>query len=1018
MIFSTRFSPLLLAVLLLLFGASAVRAQVPVSGRVTDASGPLVGVSVIIKGANGGTSTNTDGNFTINVPSADAVLVFSYIGYIPREIQVGRQSKLDVLLEADTKALDEVVVVGYGTKTRADLTGSVSTIKGTELEKSPASNLTNSIAGRVPGLIANTRSGEPGNDNAEIFVRGKATLGSTGTLVVIDGIPDRSGGFARLNPADIESFTVIKDATAAIYGARSANGVILITTKRGQAGKPVLSIGTNWSLTQATRVPQMLNSYEYALATNEYDQMIGQKPTWPDASLQKFRDGSDPLSFPSTDWWDATMKKQALQHNQVISLRGGTDKVTYFLSGQYQKQDGIYKKDAAYYKQAQARANVDIAVTDNLKIGVDLLYRNEFRNSAVGNYNAGAIFRELWLAYPYLVPIYPNGLVGPGIGGGPNNSMVYITSGEAGYNRATNDFLQTKTYFKWDLSKAVDGLFVDGYYAYDLTFSKTKAFTKTPPPSFRYDGATGNYVQINSAIKPSLSELRGTLKQNLVNIRLGYNNRFGDHSVEGFAAYERFEGSADEISAFRSNFLSNSLDQLSAGSLIGQQNNSTAAQTGRNNFIARASYGFKNKYLFDYNMRYDGSQNFPEGKRYGFFPAVSAAWRISQEDFFNSKSITELKLRGSWGKTGNDVVSAFNYIQTYLLGTGYGYSLGPTASQVSSLVPGPTPNKDITWEVATTTDVALDAQFLKGKLGLTIDYFRSMRSGILITRSESVPAYTGLTLPNQNLGKVLNRGIELEAYYNGTIGTSFGYNIRGNLTFARNKVIFMDEAASVPSYQRKTDIPIDSWLVYESDGLYQNQAEIDASPHPANTAPGDIRYKDINGDGAINGLDQVRQSSVRTPELIYGTSLGFSWKNLDLSLFVQGQARAQSYLAPAGLNMAREFFDGRWQKEGDNQFPRNFNGPTGASRGVNTLTSDFWLRNAAFVRLKNVELGFTVPSGVLKKAKMHSTRIYINGSNLFSIDKFGPSFDPEIPNNSGYYYPQQRVVNLGANISF
>ncbi|WAC13157.1 SusC/RagA family TonB-linked outer membrane protein [Dyadobacter pollutisoli] len=1017
MIFSTRFYSIILT-LLCLAGPGAVSAQVSVSGRVTDASGPLVGVNVIVKGSKGGTSTDAQGDFSMSVSSADAVLVFSYIGYLPREIQVGAQSKLDVTLEADTKALDEVVVVGYGTKTRADLTGAVSTIKGSDLEKSPATNLTNSIAGRVPGLIANTRSGEPGNDNAEIFVRGKATLGSTGALVVIDGIPDRSGGFARLNPADIESFTVIKDATAAIYGARSANGVILITTKRGQAGKPVLSIGTNWSLTQATRVPQMLSSYQYAVATNEYDQMIGQKPTWPDASLQKFQDGSDPLGFPSTDWWEATMKKQALQQNQVISLRGGTDKVTYFLSGQYQKQNGIYKKDAAYYKQAQARANVDIAVTNDLKIGVDVLYRNELRNSAVGNYNSGAIFRELWLAYPYLVPIYPNGLVGPGIGGGPNNSMVYVTSGESGYNRVSNDFLQTKTYFKWDLSKLADGVFLDGYYAYDMTFSKTKAFTKTPPPAFRYDPATGTYVQINSSTKPSLSEVRGTLAQNLLNIRLGYANRFGDHSIEGFAAYERFQGKADEISAFRSNFLSNSLDQLSAGSLIGQQNNSTAVQTGRNNFIGRVSYGFKNKYLFDYNMRYDGSQNFPEGKRYGLFPAVSAAWRISQEDFFSAKAVTELKLRGSWGKTGNDAVSAFNYIQTYLLGTGYGYSLGPGASQVSSLVAGPTPNKDITWEVATTTDLAVDAQFLKGKLGLTIDYFRSLRSGILITRSESVPAYTGVTLPNQNLGKVLNQGIEVDAYYNGTIGNSFSYHVRGNLTFARNKVIFMDEAASVPLYQQKTNIPIDSWLVYESNGLYQNQREIDDSPHPANTAPGDIRYKDINGDGAINGLDQVRKSSVRTPQLVYGTSLGCSWRNLDFSLFVQGQAKAQSYLAPAGLNMAREFFDGRWQKEGDNQFPRSFNGPTGATRGVNTLTSDFWLRNAAFVRLKNVELGFTLPSAILKRAKMHGARIYVNGSNLFSIDQFGPSFDPEIPNSNGYYYPQQRVVNLGANISF
>ncbi|WP_316753084.1 TonB-dependent receptor [Pedobacter gandavensis] len=1009
---------LLLLLLCFVFYSSVFARQQLVTGRVTENGQGLPNASVRVKGTQIGAKTDPDGKFKISVPE-NATLLFSYIGYADQQVPVNGRKHIEVQMVEDAgSGLNEIVVVGYGTKKKANLTGAVSTISGTELAKSPSTNLTNSIAGQVPGLIVNTRSGEPGNDNADVFVRGKSTLGNSGALVVIDGIPDRAGGFARLNPADIESFTVIKDASAAIYGARSANGVILITTKRGKTGQPVLSFGTNWATTEPTRVPKMLNSYQFAQATNEYDALVGQQLTWKAEDLEKFRDGSDPLGHPNSNWWDAIMKKRALQQNHIMSLSGGTDKVSYFLSGQHQKQDGIYKGNAAYYQQDQARANIDVNVTDNFKIGVDVAYRNELRNAAKRGYDAPGIFRELWLAYPFLTPTYPNGLVGVGIGGNPDNSMVYITSGEAGYQRFTTDYLQTKASFSWKLDKLAKGLFVDGYYAFDKTNTKTKSFTKTPPPAYRYDPVSKDYVAVTSAIAPSLFEQRGGINEGLLNLKLGYSKAIGDHAFDAFVAFEKFNGSTDIINASRSNFLSNSLDQLFAGSPVGQQNNSSAAKAARINYISRLSYNYKSKYLVDYTMRYDGSQNFPEGKRYGFFPGVSAGWRISQEDFFKSEVVNELKLRASWGRTGNDIVNAFNYLQTYLLGTGYGYSLGPDASQLPSLILGPTPNPNITWELATTTDIGLESQFFKGKLGVNIDLFRSMRSNILITRSESVPGYTGLTLPNENLGKVLNRGIEMEVTHRNTIGDSFSYNVRGNMTFARNKVIFMDEAPNIPSYQRKTNIPVDSWFLYKSNGIYQNQQEIDNSPHPANTAPGDIRYVDVNQDGFITDLDKVRMPLVRTPELMFGLALGASWKNIDCSVFFQGQARAQSYLAPAGLNMVTEFFEKRWQNPGDNTYPRNFNGPTGRTFGVNTLESDLWLRDASFVRLKNVEFGYSLSKSITEKIKIQNARFYVSGSNLFSIDKFGPSFDPEISNGSGQYYPQQRVINIGANITF
>lgn len=992
-------------------------------GKITNEKGePVSGASISEKNGSTLGVTNDTGEFSVEV-SPHTVLVISSVGYAPQEIPAANESTLGISLRVDNKSLNEVVVVGYGTKTRATLTGAVSTIQGRELERSPATNLTNSIAGQLPGVIANTRSGEPGNDNAEIFIRGKGTLGSQGPLVVIDGIPDRSGGFARLNPADVASVTVLKDATAAIYGARAANGVILITTKRGQSGKSVFSFSANAGMTQPTRTPKMLNSYEYAVAEREYYTLpgAGTGRTITDEDLQKYKDGSSPLTHPNTNWWDAIMKKWTVQQNYVMSLSGGTDKVRYFLSGQYQKQEGNYKGNSTFYKQAQARANIDITPVKNFRIGLDAAYRNQFSNAGVPGYEAGGVYRELWLAYPYLTAIYPDGKVGVGIGGGPGNSMVYVTSDALGYQRRTGNYLQTKSSFNWNLSPLTKGLSLDGYFAYDLTNSKYKGFKKTPPPAYAYDASINDYREVTSQVAPELTEARGDIVEQLYNVRLAYNRQFGDHSVEAFASYEFYKADNEELSGYRRNLLSNSLDQLFTGSETGQQNGSKATQLARINYIGRVSYNFASRYLFDFNMRYDGSQNFPAGNRFGFFPGVSAAWRISQEGFFHSSKISELKLRASWGKIGNDVVPPFYYLQQY--NPAFGYYFGNDAERYQLLVLGATPNPDITWEVSTTTDVGLEAQFLNGRFGFTVDLFRAVRSNILVPRSASVPEYTGVILPPENLGRVLNRGLDLEGYYNKRVNQFFAFNIRGTFTYARNKVLFIDETPNLPEYQRRTGYPIDAWSLFVSDGLFQNQQQVDQAVLPAgaqgeNTGPGDIRYLDQNKDDVIDDLDRVKMTIGRTPEIMFGAGFGASLGQVDCNIFFQGQARAKGFLRPGGLNMSREFFEDRWQQEGDNQYPRNFNGPTGRTIGTNAWDSDFWLRDASFLRLKNVEIGYTLPKDVLRNLNMQSLRIYVNGSNLFSVDAFGPSFDPESPSDVGYYYPQQRIINVGASVTF
>ncbi|TDW96671.1 SusC/RagA family TonB-linked outer membrane protein [Dinghuibacter silviterrae] len=1000
-----------------------------ITGRVTDSAGTsLGGVTVGVKGSKRGATTDSTGYFTLSAPG-NAVLTFSMVGFRDQQVALNGRTSVTVALLGGRKDLGDVVVIGYGTRKKVNLTGAVSDISGGEIAKSPVANISNALAGSMPGLIVNTRSGEPGADDATFYIRGIGTLGNTAPLIVIDGVPDRQGGFNRLDPNDIESFTVLKDATGAIYGARAANGVVLITTKRGISGKPILSFTSNNAWTQPTRVPKMLNSHDYAESVNEYDALVGQQPTYTAAQLQKYADGSDPLGYPNTNWWKTVMNTWAYQNNDVISLRGGSDKVRYYLSGQYLRQNSMYKGGSDYYTNKNVRANIDIQATPSFRMGLDAMYRNEYKLTEGPQYgSAGDIFQELWSAYPYLVARYPDGKVGVGIGGGPQNSMVYVLNGDLGNTTNNYDFLQTKTSFGWNWDKITPGLHLDGYYSYDLFYYNYKGFNAQPPPAYSYDETTNTYTEVQSSIPPNLSITDSKTEDQLVNLKLGYERKFGKSAVEAFAAYEMSRETYTELDAYRTGFLSNSVQDLFAGSTIGQTNNSVTTMTARQNYIGRVSYNYDDRYLVDVNMREDGSPNFPQGKQYGFFPAVSAAWRVSNESFFKSGVIDELKVRGSWGQTGNDAVNPYQYIQTYQLQAGQvsqylaaGYFYGATPTQVPGFVLGPTPNVNITWETATTTDLGLDMRLIKN-LTFDMDVFRSMRTHILVPPNETVPQYTGLTLPDENLGKVLNHGIEFQLGWHKSQSREFSYFVNGNFTFAVNKVVYEAEPASVPAYQRLTGHPTGSFLLYQAMGLYQDTATVSHTPHPLGSGPGDIRYKDVNGDGVINALDEVRTNRSATPEIMYGLNFGGRYRNFDVSIFFQGQAAAKAMLQPGGLNMAQQFYDGRWLKPGDDKYPRTFNGPTNATYGSNTYASTFWLLNDAFLRMKNVEIGYNLPrNGLLSKAKIASARFYVSGNNLFSIDKWGPSFDPEAPSGSstnGRYYPQQRVLNVGLNVTF
>lgn len=992
-----------------------------IHGVVKDTTGnTLAGATITLKGTKKTVVSGSDGTFSIDAAQGSALQI-SMTGYAKQEITIN-SDYIMVALNAFVSNLNDVVVVGYGTKKRKDLTGSLAVISGDEMAKSPVAALSNSLGGAIPGLIVNQTSGEPGSDAATINIRGIGTLGDNSPLIVVDGIPDREGGLDRINPSDIESLTVLKDASAAIYGARAANGVILITTKRGRVGKPTLSFNSNQSITQPDRVPKMLNAYEFAEATNEYDTYTGQQLTYTSDQLQKFKQGTD-LGYTSTDWC-AVMKKWSFQTNNNISLRGGSENVKYFISGQLLRQNSMYNGNADYYSNKNGRANLDIQATPSFKIGIDVLYRQE--NKLTNSYGTGGIFNELWQAYPFLVPEYPGGKVGVGIGGGPGDAILYTLNGALGGDQETYDFLQTKSSFSWDLSKITKGLNLEGFYSYDLYNYNQKFFNATPPPAYAYSQAGDSLVQITSTVVPNLTINQQRTPNIVSNIKLSYSKRIDKHAIDVLVGYEQTKQASTALTGYRTGFIGNSVQELNAGSVIGETNNSSSSVYALQDYFGRISYSYDGKYLLDINGRMDGSSIFPPGKRFGFFPGVGLGWRVSKESFFQSSVITDLKVRGNYGTLGNDRVPAYQYLQTYTLQAGQngmylanGYFYGTNYAQYAGFSLGVTPNPNITWERSSDANVGVDMQLFHA-LSISVDAFRKLRSDILIPPTTTVPAYSGLSLPDVNFGKVLNHGIDLLIEYRKRASKTLSYFISANMTYAVNKVIQIGEPSSVPSYQKQTGYPSASYLLYQSEGLYQSQDQINKSPHPNGAQVGDIQYKDINGDDNISGLDQIRITESAVPQIMFGATFGGSYKNFDVTVFIGGQARAKALLMPSGLNMAEEFYRGRWQKEGDNKYPINFNGPANRQFGSNAWASTFWLRSDAYVKLKNVQIGYTLPRALLSTLKIQSVRIYVSGNNLFSIDSFGPSFDPEqgASSSTGHGYPIQRVLNFGANVTF
>ena len=1012
----------------MILNGNPISFQNTVTGIVTDSQSgeAMPGVNIVIKGTSAGTITDASGRYSIDFTDSNVTLVFSFIGYSTIEIPVGGRSLVNAQLTPGATSLEEVVVVGYGTQRKVTVTGSITSAKGEDIVRSPVSNISNALVGHLPGLVAIQRSGQPGYDEAIIRIRGVNTLGNNNALVVVDGIPERS--LDRIDPNSIESITVLKDASAAIYGAQAANGVILVTTKRGKIGKPEITINVNQGFNQPTRIPEMTNSAEYATALNEIDTYRGWTPRYSAEDIRKFSDGSDPWRYPNTDWFAEVLKPYSNQNYMNASLRGGFDRMKYYLSLGSKFQDGYYYNSSTNYKQYDFRSNIDGTISDHVSLAFDLSGRMENRNNPTRG--VGSIYWMIMRGKPNMHAFWPDGTPGPDIEYGDNPAV--ISTDATGYDHdkryVFNSNLKLDIKIPW-----VKGLQLTGNASLDKAFQFQKTW-QTPWYLYAWDGATYDannnpiLVKTKRGIEdPRLSESMQDNQNVLLNGLVNYQNNIGSkHNIALMIGMESRVGKGDEFSAYRRYFISSAIDQMFAGGDVEKTNDGSGYENARLNYFGRVNYGFSEKILFEFVWRYDGSYIFPDKGRYGFFPGVSAGWRVSEENFWkqNIAFIENFKLRASWGQTGNDRIDEWQYLSSYATNSrGYSYIFGHT-EQNKLLYEARIPNPEVTWEVANQTNIGFETSLLENKISLEFDYFDNTRSNILWRRNASVPGSTGLTLPRENIGKVNNRGFEFNLGYRNQLNR-LTYNVSLNGGYSKNKIVFWDEAPGAPDWQKSTGHPIPSDpgsstsdLYYEAIGIFPDQGSIDAYPHWTSARPGDIIFKDINEDGKIDGLDMVRNDKNDIPRFTGGLNLRLGYGQFDLSVLFQGAAGAVRYIrtySGDGGNFLKDFFDNRWTPDNPNSSePRTFD----RAEYWYTANNTHFLYKTDYIRVKNLEFGYNLPSTFSNKLGIGAMRIYLSGYNLLTLSPDLKDFDPESSNASGQQYPVQRVVNGGLTLTF
>ncbi len=933
-------------------------------------------------------------------------------------------------MEEVTIGLEEVVAIGYGVEKKKNVIGSVTTITNTELTAAPVSRVSNALAGRLPGAIVQQRSGEPGHDEATILIRGKATLGSKSPLIVVDGIPGRD--LNSIDPTDIESLTVLKDASAGIYGARAANGVILVTTKRGTGeAAPSFKYEFYQGFSSPTILPEMADAPTYAQMIREMQTYRGHAESNMKFSLddiEKYKSGEYPWTHPNTNWFDAALRKYTDIRHHNISVTGGSNKIKYYSSFGKQYDDGIYKNSGTSYNRYNFRASLDVKVNDYIDINLDINGIQESRMSPTRS--SRTVFMSLLKGRPTDTAVYPNGYIAPSIPDGTDTGITGTLA--AGY-------VDDKSYHSQNMLGAtikvpwVKGLTFSGYFAYDMLFDVQKKFQK-PWYSYILDEsaylAAGNTGKEDGSAyliaakmtysEPRLTDSYGDSKSKTRNFKINYDKTIKDvHNISAFIAYENYDYLSKGISAFRRYFASDVLPYLFAGSTTDQAIGSSVNVDARENYFGRLSYNYDEKYLFQFSFRRDGSVRFSEKSgRWGNFPGILAGWRVSSEDFWknNVPFVDYFKLRASWGKMGNDEVNAFQYLSSYSFGTGMIF--GSDKTYYSGIYQSTTPNPFITWEVANVYNVGFESLLLKSKVKLDFEYFYQRRDNILIKRNASVPGYTGVSLPDENYGIVDNKGFEAVLGYTDRIG-DWTFMVNGNLAFARNKVVEFDEPERNVPWQVQTDHPMGCALLYKAAGIFKDEAHVESLPHVQGARPGDIIILDYSGDGTINSDDKILFDKTVDPEITYGISFSVGYKNWQLSGLVQGVGDCMRDMSLSLQGSEGNYFmydaRGRWTPENTNAAkPRAWERDEEYWRS--SYKTDFTYHNGAYARMKNLQLSYTLPKKIQRTILLKDAELYVSGQNLFLIYSGNKIMDPEL--GDSYNYPLMKVYSVGVNVVF
>jgi TonB-linked SusC/RagA family outer membrane protein len=1017
----------ILAALFVMVGlwATPASAQHEVTGEVTDADEgvTLPGVNIVVQGTQIGTTTRANGEFTIEAPSPTDSLIFSFVGYEEQVVAIDNRSEIDVALNPSVTALEEVVVeVGYGQQTVETVTGSVSQVSGEDLDAIPTTNLSQTLQGTVTGLIGVTTSGRPGGDDSNLLIRGSSTLNNNSPLVVIDGVPGRQGGLSRLNPSDIESISVLKDASAAIYGSRAANGVILVKTKQGRAGETRVNVNIERNWAQPTVVPEMADAPTYMQMLNEIDQYRGNPARFSQEAIERHRNcPAGSYDCFNTDWYDVALKDFSREISANASVTGGSEAFRYRVSVEGITEEGILVNSATGYNQVGFRSNLDGDVTDNFNVALNVHGRLENREqpswTRSGTYTAA--WELLQRGKPIEPAFWPNGLPGPA----QENGVNPVVSDQTGYNDEKIYYFQSNLTLGLEVP-GVDGWSVEGTVAYDRQFEDQKRWQQ-PWTLYSWDGSTddsGDPVLTGVSVgvpDPRLQQWDENQTDILLRATSTYERTVGSHDGSLLLGTEWQSGEGDEIYAFRRFFPTNQIDELFAGGQAQQDLFGTSWHSARLNFFGRANYNYQQKYLLEFVARYDGSYIFPEGDRFGFFPSVSAGWRLAQEDWFNnwtSDFFDRLKIRGSYGQTGNDQVEPYQFLQTFGFNGqfAYGDGLGTRISQSR------VPNRDITWEIATQFDLGLQGAVLGERLTFDFTYFRQSRDDILWFRNAAVPQTAGFSLPRENIAKVNSYGFEGQVGFSQQVASNATLRFGANLTFATDEVEFFAEPEGVLDYQQNTGRPWDTELYYLDDGIFNTQEEIDNNPSWPGARPGDVRFQDYNGDGVIDGADRVRIEENDTPDIIGSFNLGATVGNFDARLLFQGAAQVRHYVFAGATgefgNYFQEFAEDRWTPDNpDASGPRAYNrvDPYWASN-----QNTFFLRDAKYLRLKSARIGYSLPAEWMNQLGGFSQlQLYLSGRNLFTLTPLNV-MDPELRSSDAQDYPLERAFTVGFQMGF